>query len=45
MSGLYEMVTGIGSVAAARAVASQALLAYLFENCDIFEGHEQTVGL
>jgi hypothetical protein len=44
MSWLYEMVTGTGSVAAPRAVASQALLAYLFENCDIFEGHPQAVG-
>jgi hypothetical protein len=44
MSGLYEMVTGVGSVAPPRAVASQALLAYLFENCDIFEGLPQMAG-
>jgi hypothetical protein len=44
MSALYDMVTGVGSVAPARAVAAQALLAYLFENCDIFEGELQGVG-
>ncbi len=37
MSALYEMVTGIGNVAASRQVAAQALLAFLFESCDIFE--------
>ena len=37
MSSLYERVTGIGSVPPARQVAAQALLAYLFEKCDIFE--------
>lgn len=37
MDGLYEYVTGIGSVAPARQVAAQALLAHLFESCDIFE--------
>jgi hypothetical protein len=37
MSGLYEMVTGIGNVAPSRQVAAQALLAFLFESCDIFE--------
>ena len=37
MDGLYEFVTGIGSVAPARQVAAQALLAHLFESCDIFE--------
>ena len=45
MSGLYDMVAGVGSVAPSRAVAAQALLAYLFENCDIFESHPQAVGL
>jgi hypothetical protein len=43
MSALYDMVAGVGSVAPARAVATQALLAYLFETCDIFEGHPQVV--
>ena len=37
MTSLYEMVTGIGSVTPARQVAAQALLAFLFESCDIFE--------
>jgi hypothetical protein len=37
MSELYSMVTGVGHVTAQRQVASQALLAYLFESCDIFE--------
>ena len=37
MSGLYEMVTGIGIVPPERQVAAQALLAFLFESCDIFE--------
>lgn len=37
MDGLYEFVTGIGAVQAVRQVAAQALLAYLFESCDIFE--------
>jgi hypothetical protein len=37
MSSLYEGITGIGSVTPARQVAAQALLAHLFESCDIFE--------
>lgn len=37
MSSLYEDITGIGVVLPARQVAGQALLAYLFESCDIFE--------
>jgi hypothetical protein len=37
MVSLYELVTGIGSVTPARQVAAQALLAFLFESCDIFE--------
>jgi hypothetical protein len=41
MSGLYEMITGIGSVAPSRQVAAQALLAFLFESCDIFEDQPQ----
>ena len=37
MVALYELVTGIGNVLPQQQVATQALLAYLFENCDIFE--------
>ncbi len=37
MDWLYEFVVGIGSVSPARQVAAQALLAHLFESCDIFE--------
>jgi hypothetical protein len=37
MSALYEAITGIGAVLPARQVSSQALLAHLFESCDIFE--------
>ena len=37
MDGLYEYVTGVGSVLPARQVAAQALLAHLFESCDILE--------
>lgn len=37
MASLYEMVTGIGSVPPQKQVAVQSLLAFLFENCDIFE--------
>lgn len=37
MSSLYEDITGVGVVAPDRQVAAQALLAYLFESCDIFE--------
>lgn len=37
MSALYEGITGIGIVPPARQVAAQALLAHLFESCDIFE--------
>lgn len=37
MAALYELVTGIGNVLPQQQVAAQALLAYLFENCDIFE--------
>lgn len=44
MDGLYEFVTGIGSVTAARQVAAQALLAYLFESCDIFESVSAKAG-
>ena len=37
MDNLYEYITGIGTVSPARQVAAQALLAHLFESCDIFE--------
>jgi len=37
MDQLYEFVTGTGLVSPARQVAAQALLAYFFESCDIFE--------
>ncbi|OGU20470.1 MAG: hypothetical protein A2580_15380 [Hydrogenophilales bacterium RIFOXYD1_FULL_62_11] len=37
MASLYELVTGIGSVQPQQQVAAQALLAFLFENCDIFK--------
>ena len=37
MDRLYEYVTGIGTVRPSRQVAAQALLAYLFEHCNIFE--------
>lgn len=37
MSFLYTAVTGIGHVPPERQVAAQALLAHLFESCDIFE--------
>ena len=37
MSNLYEGVTGFGVVTPERQVAAQALLAHLFESCDIFE--------
>lgn len=43
MSSLYEMVVGSGSVTPARQVAAQALLAFLFESCDIFEDHPSKV--
>jgi hypothetical protein len=37
MSNLYEGITGLGAVTPERQVAAQALLAHLFESCDIFE--------
>lgn len=37
MDRLYEGITGVGSVTAQRQVAAHALLAHLFESCDIFE--------
>jgi hypothetical protein len=39
MTSLYEMVTGIGNPSPTRQVAAQAVLAFLFESCDIFEDH------
>ena len=41
MDSLYEYVTGIGTVVPARHVAAQALLAHLFESCDIFENRSE----
>jgi hypothetical protein len=43
MDQLYEQVTGMGSVSAQRQVAAQALLAYLFDACEIFEDHPSKV--
>lgn len=43
MRPLYEGITGVGSVSPERQVAAQALLAYLFEACDIFEDHPSKV--
>jgi len=43
MDRLYEQVTGMGSVSAQRHVAAQAILAYLFDACDIFEDHPSKV--
>lgn len=37
MTALYQEITGIGVVAPDRALAAQALIAFLFESCDIFE--------
>lgn len=37
MAALFELMTGIGNVPPQLQVVAQALLAYLFENCDIFE--------
>ena len=43
MDNLYELVTGIGSVSPSVQVAAQALIAFLFESCDIFEDAPQGV--
>lgn len=43
MDRLYEEITGVGSVTVVRQVAAQALLAHLFESCDIFEDHPSKV--
>ena len=43
MSSLYDMTAGVAGVTAQRLVAAQALLAYLFESCDIFEGQPQVI--
>jgi len=37
MLGLYDSIVGVGALVPARQVAAQALLAFLFESCDIFE--------
>jgi len=41
MSSLYEMVVPNQGALPAKQVAAQALLAYLFESCEIFEGISQ----
>lgn len=41
MAALFELVTGIGNVLPQQQVAAQALLAFLFENCDIFERNQE----
>jgi hypothetical protein len=43
MDSLYERLAGIGTVTPARQVATHALLAYLFDACDIFEDHPSKV--
>jgi hypothetical protein len=43
LASLYEGITGVGSVSPERQVAAHALLAYLFEACDIFEDHPSKV--
>lgn len=43
MTSLYEMVAGVGIITPARQVAAQALLAYLFEACDIFEREKEKI--
>jgi hypothetical protein len=40
---LYEMIVGVGAVSTQRQVAAQALLAFLFESCDIFEDQPSKV--
>lgn len=37
MSELYHQTVGNGSISASRAVAAQAILAFFFDSCDIFE--------
>jgi hypothetical protein len=44
LDALYEQVTGMGAVTAVRQVAAQAILAYLFDACEIFEDHPDKVG-
>lgn len=43
MAALFDLVTGIGHVKPQQQVAAQALLAYLFENCHIFEREPEGV--
>jgi hypothetical protein len=45
LDALYEQVTGMGAVTAVRQVAAQAILAYLFDACEIFEDHPDKVGI
>lgn len=45
MAALFELVTGIGNVLPQQQVAAQALLAFLFENCDIFERNQELAEL
>jgi hypothetical protein len=45
MDHLYELITGVGSVPVDRQVAAYALLAYLFDACDIFEEEPSKVAL
>lgn len=44
LDALYEHVTGMGAVTAVRQVAAQAILAYLFDACEIFEDNPDKVG-
>jgi len=39
MAKLHEMIAGVAVASVERQVAAQALLAFLFESCDIFEDH------
>jgi hypothetical protein len=41
MSSLYDTVAGVAAISPQRQVAAQALLAFLFESCDIFEDRPQ----
>lgn len=43
MAALYEMIVGTGTVPVGRTVAAQALLAHLFESCDILEDTPKAV--
>jgi len=43
MNAVDEQTTGMGSETTARQIAAQALLAYLFDACEIFENHADKV--